>query len=92
LKKYSVVILGIALFALVGCGQSPDEPSNAPTNTPVPPTNTPTNTPVPPTNTHVFSGFGFSIDYPEGWLAETRVTVTHITELEEDHAKSSWLR
>ncbi len=27
------------------------QPTNTPTNTPVPPTNTPTNTPVPPTNT-----------------------------------------
>lgn len=41
-----------------------------------------------PTNTHVFSGFGFSIDYPEDWLAETRGPVTRISELEEDHARA----
>ena len=64
MKKYSVVMVAIGLFALVGCGQAPDEPSN----------------------THVFSGFGFSIDYPEEWLAETRDTITSISELEEDHA------
>lgn len=34
---------------------------------------------------HVFTGFGFSIEHPEGWLAETRLTVTIISELEEDH-------
>lgn len=66
MKKYSVMILGIGLFALVACGQSPDEPSS----------------------THVFSGFGFSIDFPEDWLAETRGTVTQISELEEDHARA----
>jgi hypothetical protein len=38
-----------------------------------------------PSNTHVFSGFRFSIDYPEDWLADTRATVTVISELEEDH-------
>lgn len=66
MKNYGVLIMAIGLFALVGCGQSPDEPSHP----------------------HVFKGFGFSIDFPEGWLAETRGTVTQISELEEDHDRA----
>ena len=65
MKNYGVLIMAIGLFALVGCGQSPDEPFD----------------------THVFSGFGFSIDYPEEWLAETQDTITSLAELEEDHAR-----
>ncbi len=36
------------------------------------------------TETYVFPGFGFSIDHRAGWRAETRGTITHITELLED--------
>ena len=66
MKNYGVLIMAIGLYALVGCGQSPDEPSHP----------------------HVFKGFAFSIDFPEGWLAETRGTVTQISELEEDHDRA----
>jgi len=41
-----------------------------------------------PSHPHVFKGFAFSIDFPEGWLAETRGTITQISELEEDHARA----
>ena len=34
--------------------------------------------------TYVFPGFGFSIDYPAGWSAETRDSFTVISELESD--------
>ena len=41
-----------------------------------------------PSHPHVFKGFAFSIDFPEGWLAETRGTITQISELEEDHDRA----
>ena len=37
------------------------------------------------TETHEFTGFGFSIDYPAGWLANTTLTITSINENEDDH-------
>jgi uncharacterized protein YjbI with pentapeptide repeats len=37
--------------------------------------------------THVITDFGFSIDYPAGWLAKTQGTETAISELEEDHQR-----
>ena len=41
---------------------------------------------LPLTDTYVFPDFGFSIDFPEGWYADTdsREPVTWITETEED--------
>ena len=39
-------------------------------------------------NTHVFAGFGYSIDYPDGWLADTRGAVTTISELRKDHRRA----
>ena len=47
-----------------------------------------TQAPEEPSNTHIIPRFGFSIDYPQDWLAETQGTVTHISELEEDHARA----
>ena len=44
--------------------------------------------PMPLTETHVFTGFGFSIDYPSGWLAGTAGSITAISELEEDHTRA----
>ena len=38
--------------------------------------------------TQVLQGFGHSIDYPAGWLADTQVPVTVISELVEDHQKA----
>ncbi len=35
------------------------------------------------TETYTIPGFGFSIDYPAGWFAETREPVTFITQTEE---------
>lgn len=35
------------------------------------------------TETYTIPGFGFSIDYPAGWLVETREPVTVITQTEE---------
>jgi len=37
------------------------------------------------TETYVVGDFEFSIDYPSGWLADTRAPVTIISELEADH-------
>ena len=37
------------------------------------------------TETHVFSGFGFSVDYPAGWLTDTNAPASIISELEADH-------
>jgi hypothetical protein len=37
------------------------------------------------TETYVFRGYEFSVDYPSGWLADSRNSVTFISELEEDH-------
>ncbi len=36
------------------------------------------------THTHEITGFGYTIDYPPAWFANTRNTVTVIAELEED--------
>lgn len=40
------------------------------------------------TETHIITDFGFSIDYPEGWYAGTRDTVTNISQLERDHERN----
>ena len=72
------------------------EPSPAPAPTPVPkPTPEPASTPTPVpladlslTEMHVFAGFGFSIDYPSAWFADTRESVTAISELLEDHERA----
>jgi hypothetical protein len=36
------------------------------------------------TDTYTLPDFGFSIDYPAGWQADTQATFTVITELDED--------
>ena len=36
------------------------------------------------TQTHVFEGFGFSIDFPDGWVAETEGDTTFFFEASED--------
>ena len=90
-----VGIIGLTLLALVAlaaCGGTSPKPDPTPTATPSPaPTPTPTPIPIteiPLAETHVITGFGFSIDYPSGWLAETRETVTFINELENDHVRA----
>ena len=59
-----------------------EAPTPAPAATDVP---APTGAPFDPstaqlTQTHVFEGFGYSIDFPEGWMAETRGDVTFFSE------------
>jgi hypothetical protein len=39
------------------------------------------------TETHVFSDFGYSIDYPAGWVTGTKNNLTIISELEEDQER-----
>ena len=67
-------------------------PASVPTVTPDP---TPAPEPtakaaagIPLGETHEITGFGFSIDHPTGWLADTRDTITVISELESDHLPS----
>ena len=36
------------------------------------------------TETYSIPGFGYTIDYPAGWFAETRGSVTHIAQTEEE--------
>jgi hypothetical protein len=38
--------------------------------------------------TYDIPGFGYSIDYPEGWTADTRDNYTVITEVEADNART----
>jgi len=57
------------------------------TTTAAPPTTSAVLTQIPVvadvTETYTIPGFGFSIDYPAGWLVETREPVTVITQTEE---------
>ncbi len=39
------------------------------------------------TETHVFPNFGYSIDYPAGWVTGTKNNLTIISELEEDQER-----
>jgi len=71
------------------------------TPTPVPPTSTPAPTPTAAdtgsrisapidlelTQTHVLPDFGFSLDYPSGWFAQTRKNLTILTQFEEDQER-----
>ena len=72
------------------------------TPTPVPPTSTPAPTPTAAadtgsgisapidlelTQTHVLPDFGFSLDYPSGWFAQTRNSLTILTQFEEDQER-----
>ena len=69
---------------------------------PVPPTSTPAPTPTAAaetdsrisapidlelTQTHLFPDFGFSLDYPSGWFAQTRNNLTILTQFEEDQER-----
>ena len=86
-----------ASLVMAACGSSSEPsptpiptPSPMPTATPVP---TPTEVPSTPENaeltqTQVFEGFGFSIDFPTDWIAETQDEVTWINEHQEDHDRS----
>lgn len=79
MRRFSLhltVIILLAMLALSSCQNLP---------TPIVLTPTPA---VELTETHVFAGFGYSIDYPAGWLAETRGAFTAISELEEDHRRA----
>ncbi|MEE9247477.1 MAG: hypothetical protein V3U79_02115 [Dehalococcoidia bacterium] len=88
-------LAAIALIALA-CGSSSEPtptpaPSPTSTSTPLP---APTEIPASPgetelTQTQVFKGFGFSIDYPEGWTATTEGKSTNINEFQEDSGLSS---
>ncbi len=79
--KRTVLPLVLAAVALVlaSCGAL----SQA---TPVPPTETPL-AGLPLTQTCVFPGFGFRIDYPEGWVTATQATVSLFAGTEADLAK-----
>lgn len=73
------LVLAAVALVLASCGAL----SQA---TPVPPTGTPL-AGLPLTQTHVFPGFGFSIDYPEGWLIATQAPVSLFAGTEADLAK-----
>lgn len=96
--RFNIIVATIltTLF-LAACGTLTATPEpETPTATPTP--EPPTVTPVPPaqvhseifelSETHVITDFGFSIDYPEGWYAGTRDTVTNISQLERDHERN----
>lgn len=89
-----IVETTLIMLLLAGCAtgtatSAPETPTATPTPEP------PTATALPPTGhpsenlylteTHVIADFGFSIDYPAGWFAGTRDTVTTISQLERDH-------
>jgi hypothetical protein len=63
---------GLVLF-LAGCSSVSDEATSAQFEL---------------TETHVLSNFEYSLDYPSGWLADSRAPVTFISELEEDHEQA----
>jgi len=58
------------LFLLTACGGGS---SNAATPTPIPPTPppTPTTAPSPSTQFQTYTGTGFTIEYPQGWKAQS---------------------
>lgn len=64
-----VAMSGLVIF-LAGCSSASDEATSAQFEL---------------TETHVLHNFEYSVDYPSGWLADTRAPVTLISELEEDH-------
>ena len=77
-----VAISGLVLF-LAGCSSVSDEPASDKVELTEP--DEATSAQFELTDTHVFSGFEFSVDYPAGWLADTRAPASIISELEADH-------
>ena len=82
-------------------GQLSEAPTATATLAPTTPTPVPTPTEAMDTNsdesttattlelteTHVFPDFGYSIDYPAGWVTGTKNNLTIITQLEEDQQR-----
>ena len=67
------LVLFLSVFVFYGCTTVPEKP---------------TTSAIKLTETYVFTGFGFSIDYPAGWVANTRMPVTAISELKEDNQRA----
>ncbi len=74
--KVYLLALFVSVFLLAACNAGAEE---APVETP-----TPAADEILLSETYVFPEFGFSIDYPAGWSAETRDAFTVISELESD--------
>lgn len=74
--KVYVLTLIVGIFLLAAC--------NAEAQVTAPETDSSAADDIVLSETHVIPGFGFSIAYPSGWSAETRNTVTVISELETD--------
>ena len=74
-KTYAIALI-LGIFILAACNSGAEEPDSD--------TDSAASSEVSLSETYVFPGFGYSIDYPTGWTAETRDTFTVISELETD--------
>ncbi len=96
-----MLVVTLGALVLAGCSSLAPTPVPA-TSTPVPPTPTPvppateaittSQEALAPVDlelaeTHTFPDFGYSIEYPAGWVANTRNNLTTITQFEGDHER-----
>jgi len=83
-RKLTLLVLFVSTLFLAACSARAEENTIAQAAESVQQSESPASDETLLAETYTFPGFGFSIDYPTGWSAETRDTVTVITELESD--------
>ncbi len=83
-RKISMLVLLTIGFLITACNAGAEEDAAAQEPESAQQTESPASAEILLSETHTFPGFGFSIDYPAGWSAESRDTVTVIDELESD--------
>ena len=83
-RKVHVLALFAIIFLVTACDASAQEDTDAGAPESAQQAESLASDEILLSETYVFPGFGFSIDYPSGWSAETRDTYTVISELESD--------
>ena len=83
-RKVTVIALFVSTLFLAACSARAEEETIAQAADSVQQSESPASDEILLAETYTFPGFGFSIDYPAGWSAETRDTVTVIAELKSD--------
>ena len=83
-RKVPTLVLLTIGFLITACNAGTQEDTLAQAPESAEETESLANDEIPLPETYIFPGFGFSINHPAGWSAETRDTFTVITELESD--------